>query len=109
MRRLVDGAPEQIRSLFERCLQEGIQLTQFKDAATIVMRKPGKKDYSNAKAYRSIALLDTLSKILKFIIFERLRNVVEACGSISDTQMKARKHRSTDTALQLITEKIHTV
>jgi len=109
MRRLVDGAPEQIRSLFERCLQEGIQPTQFKSAATIVMRKPGKKDYSNAKAYRPIALLDTLGKILEFIVSERLRNAVEACGSIPDTQMGARKHRSTDTTLQLITEKIHTV
>ncbi len=73
------------------------------------MWKSDKKNYSNAKTYKSIALLDTLSKILKFIIFEHLRNVVEACDSISNTQMKTRKHRSTDTTLQLITEKIHIV
>jgi len=109
MRRLVDDASEQIRSLFKRCLQKRIQSTQFKSAITIVTRKSGKKDYFNAKTYRSIALLDTLSKILKFIVFERLRNVVEACDSILNIQMRARKHRSTDTTLQLITEKIHTV
>jgi len=109
MRRLVDDASEQIRSLFERCLQKRIQSTQFKSAVTIVTRKSDKKDYFNAKTYRSIALLDTLNKILKFIVFERLQNVVEACDSISNTQMRACKHRSTDTTLQLITEKIHTV
>ncbi len=73
------------------------------------MQKSGKKDYFNAKIYKSIVLLNTLSKILKFIIFEHLRNVVEAYDSISNTQMRACKHRSTNTTLQLIIEKIHTV
>ncbi len=73
------------------------------------MQKSDKKNYFNAKIYKSIALLDTLSKILKFIIFEHLRNIIEACNSILNTQMRAHKHRSTDTTLQLITEKIHIV
>jgi len=54
-------------------------------------------------------LLNTLSKILKFIVFKHLWNVVEACNSISNIQMKVCKHRSIDTTLQLIIEKIHTV
>ena len=37
MRKLVDDTLEQIRSLFERCLQKRIQSTQFKSAITIVM------------------------------------------------------------------------
>ena len=109
MRRLIDNTSEQIRSLFERCLQKKIQSTQFKSAVTIVMQKSDKKDYFNVKIYRSIVLLDTLSKILKFIVFERLQNVVEACNSILNIQMRVCKHRSTDTTLQLITEKIYIV
>ncbi len=54
-------------------------------------------------------LLNTLSKILKFIVFKHLQNVVKACNLILNIQMKACKHKSTDTTLQLITEKIHTV
>ncbi len=50
-----------------------------------------------------------LSKILKFIIFEHLQNIVEACDLILNIQIRARKHRSTNTTLQLIIEKIHTV
>jgi len=109
MRRLIDDTSEQIRSLFERCLQKKIQSTQFKSIVTIVMQKSGKKDYFNAKTYRLIVLLNTLSKVLKFIIFERLQNVVKTCDLISNTQMRAHKHKSTNTTLQLITEKIHTV
>ncbi len=73
------------------------------------MWKSDKKDYFNAKIYKSIVLLNTLSKILKFIIFKRLQNVVEACNSILNIQMRVCKHKSTDTTLQLIIEKIHTV
>jgi len=54
-------------------------------------------------------LLNILSKILKFIVFEHLQNVIKACNSILNIQMKVCKHRSTNTTLQLITEKIHIV
>ncbi len=64
------------------------------------MWKSDKKNYFNAKIYKSIVLLDTLSKILKFIIFERLQNII---------QMRIYKQKLTDTTLQLITEKIHIV
>ncbi len=74
-----------------------------------MIQKSDKKDYFNAKIYKSIMLLDTLSKILKFIIFEHLQNVVKVCNSILNIQMKVYKHRSTDTTLQLITEKIYIV
>ncbi len=76
---------------------------------TIVMQKSDKKNYFNAKIYKSIVLLNTLSKILKFIIFEHLQNVIEMCNLILNIQMRACKHKSTDTTLQLITEKIHTI
>ncbi len=109
MRRLVNDASKQIRSLFEKCLQKKIQSTQFKSAITIVMQKSDKKNYFNVKTYKSIVLLDTLSKILKFIIFKHLWNIIEVCNSILNIQMRVHKHRSTDTTLQLITEKIHII
>ncbi len=109
MRRLVNDTSEQIYFLFERCLQKRIQSTQFKSAVTIMMWKSGKKNYFNAKIYKSIALLNTLSKILKFIVFEHLWNVVEVCDSILNIQMRVCKHRSTNMTLQLITKKIYTV
>ncbi len=73
------------------------------------MQKSDKKDYFNAKTYKSIVLLNTLSKILKFIVFKCLWNVVEACNSISNTQIRIFKHKLINTTLQLIIKKIHTV
>ena len=109
MCRLVNDMSEQICFLFERCLQKRIQLTQFKSAVTIVMQKSDKKDYFNAKIYKSIVLFNTLSKVLKFIVFKHLWNIVKACNLILNIQMKACKHRSTNTTLQLIIKKIHIV
>ena len=73
------------------------------------MYKSDKKNYFNAKIYKSIVLLNTLSKILKFIIFEHLQNIMKACNLILNIQMKAHKHRLIDTTLQLIIEKIYIV
>ncbi len=109
MHRLVDNTSEQIHSLFERCLQKRIQSTQFKSVITIMMQKSSKKDYFNAKIYKLIVLFNTLSKILKFIVFKRLQNVIKACDLILNIQMRACKHRSINTTLQLITEKIYTM
>jgi len=54
-------------------------------------------------------LFNTLSKVLKFIIFKHLWNIIKMCNLISNIQMKICKHRSIDMILQLITEKIHIV
>ena len=48
------------------------------------MRKPGKKDYSIPSAFRLIALLDTLGKILESIVSERIRYAVEKYKTLPD-------------------------
>jgi len=84
IRKFVNNALKQICFLFKRYLQEEIQSTQFKSATTIILRKLNKKDYFNARAYKLIALLNTLNKILKFIISKRLRSVIEVYNTILD-------------------------
>lgn len=74
-----------------------------------MLRKPGKKDYSEFLSFRPIALLDTLDKMLESIISKRLRYVVETHSTLPDTQIEARRQRSVDTALQLITKKVYTI
>ncbi len=109
MRKLVDDTSKQIRSLFKRCLQKKIQSTQFKSVITIIMQKSNKKNYFNAKIYKSIVLFNILSKILKFIIFKCLQNIVKACNLILNIQMKTCKHKLINTTLQLIIKKIYIV
>ncbi len=82
IRRLVDSILEQIYFLFKRYFQKSIQSAQFKNAITIVLRKSDKKNYLSAKIYKSIALLDILSKILKSIVSKYLRYVVETTNTL---------------------------
>ena len=74
---------EQIRSLFKRCLRDEIQSIYFKRIVIILLRKSNNKDYTRSKLYKSITLLNTLSKILKIIILEYIRYVVVTYAILS--------------------------
>jgi hypothetical protein len=45
-----------------------------------MLKKPGKKDYSDPSAYRPITLLNTLGKTLEAVIASRIRETAEAYG-----------------------------
>ena len=74
-----------------------------------MLRKPRKKDYTLAESDRPIALLNTLGKALEIIIARRLSELVEAANLLPPQQMGARKGRSTETALEMLVESVHTV
>ena len=59
------------------------------------------------KAYRPIALLNTISKIMDAVIAKRLSYLVETHHVLPLTHMGGRKHRSTEHALHAITAKIN--
>ena len=81
----------------------------FKKAHVIVLRKLNKEDYAQSKAYRLIALLNTLDKTLESIIAVRISYLTEFNVLLSKEQMKERQARSTKSALELLTKQIHTV
>ena len=75
---------------------------------TVVLRKEGKADYSLPGSYRPIALENTLSKILERIIAERMADTAEEHTLLPQSQMGARKNRSTLLALTLLASTIKT-
>src|SRR5699024_4252327 len=79
----------------------------FKVAETVSLRIPGKEDYTEAKSYRPVALLNTLGKILEKIIARRLSELVERFSLLPETHMGGRKGVSTDHALHWLLEKIN--
>ena len=95
--------------LFSACVQAGYHPSTFKASITCVLRKPQKKDYSQPKAYRPIALLNTVGKVLEKILAQRLTSAAEKNRLLPDTQMGARAGRSTISAMELIVEQIHTL
>lgn len=59
LRVVYTGLREQIRCLFQACIKLGYHPRPFKEANTIILKKPQKTDYADPKSYRPIALLDT--------------------------------------------------
>lgn len=72
-------------------------------------RKPQKDDYTKLKAYRPIALLNTLGKLLEKVAAEKITKAAEEYRILPETQMGGRRHRSTLTAMELITEQVKSV
>ena len=70
--------------LFQACLDVGYHPRRFKEAKTIILKKPAKPDYSEVKAYRPIALLYTLKKALKIVIAKILSDYAEDHGLLPD-------------------------
>lgn len=73
--------------IFNACLDLGHCPKHFKSSITVVLRKPGKEDYSQAKAYRPVALLNTIGKIFDLIIARRISYAAETHGLLPQTHL----------------------
>ena len=49
-----------------------------------MLRKSGKKNYIKSLSYKSIALLNTLNKMLKSIMLKRFQYIIEALNMFSN-------------------------
>lgn len=109
LRTIIRPMGDSLTRLFQACLNNGYHPKHFKKANTIILKKPNKSDYAEPKAYRPIALLDTLGKAFETVISRRFTRIAEEYGLLPPQQMGARKNRSVGTALESLTESIHTV
>jgi hypothetical protein len=97
-----------VLALFCALLEEGLLPSQWRHAKIIPLKKPGKEDYTIAKAWRPISLLATLGKVLESVIAERISHAVETYGLLPTNHFGARKQRSAEQALILLQEQIYT-
>ena len=95
--------------LFQACIDQAYHPRAFKTANTITLRKIDKDDYTAPNAYFPIALLNTLGKVMESIMSKKITHLAETHRLLPDSRMGARRGRSTETALELLTEQIHTV
>ena len=93
--------------LFNSCLQQGYFPAYFKESITVVLRKPGKDDYTQPKSYRPIALLNTLGKALEAILANRLTYLADTYHLLPSRHTGGRKLTSTDHAIHLLLQSIH--
>ena len=96
-----------LTSVFNQSLNLGHCPAHFRCSTTVVLRKPGKDDYTVPKAYRPIALLNTIGKIMDAVLARRLSYLVETENVLPNSHMGGRKKRSTEHGLHAIIEKIY--
>ncbi|KAG7145205.1 RNA-directed DNA polymerase mobile element jockey like protein [Verticillium longisporum] len=95
-----------VLKLFRKTVEEGALPNQWRHAKIVPLKKPGKGDYTIAKAWRPISLLSTLGKVLEAVIAERISYAVEEFGLLPSNHFGARKRRSAEQALMLLQEHI---
>jgi hypothetical protein len=84
-----------IRDLYNACLTFGCFPTAFKRSVTVVLPKPNKNDYSHAKSYRPIVLLNCLGKLLEKVIASQMQFDAQVCGLTDELQFGGLMLRST--------------
>jgi hypothetical protein len=93
--------------LYQSLLKTGHIPSEWKTDKIIVLRKPGKADYTKPKAFRPISLISTISKGLESVIARRLSYITERYKLLPENHFGARPNRSAEQALNLVIERIH--
>ena len=92
--------------IFRAILRLEIYPEQWKESTTVVLRKPGKSNYSLPKAYRPIALVKTMPKILAGIAAEDIARYLELEHLLPDTHFGGRAGMKTTDAVHVLEDKI---
>ena len=66
-----------LQILMQASLRLGYFPKSFKQTTTVILRKPNRPDYTKVKAYRPIALENTLGKIMESIVAEIISYLTE--------------------------------
>lgn len=97
---------EYLLFIFRALLKLGVYTDSWREWITIVLRKPGKPRYDIPKAYRPIALLNTLAKLFTSILAEDLTHMCEKHQLIPLTHFGGRPGRATTDSMHLIVNRI---
>ena len=84
-----------IISIANTCIELGYWPSHFKRSTMIVIPKPNKKSYDLPKAFRPIVLLNTVGKLIKKVIGERLQFNTASNEFIHPSQLGGLKFKST--------------
>ena len=96
-----------LQRIFNVSLNQEYCSKHFRKSITIALRKSQKKFYSLVSSYRSIVLLNIISKIMKFILIRRINFLAKNYNLLSRTHFDVRKEVFTKHALHYMIERIH--
>ena len=71
-----------------------------------MLRKPGKARYDVPKAYRPIALMNTISKLLSAIVVEDMSHMCDKHCLLPDTHFGGRPGKNTSDTMQYLVNRV---
>jgi len=92
--------------IYDTMFERKLMFKPWKTFITVVLRKPGKPRYDAPKAYRPIALLNTLWKVLTAIVVGQLTFVTEKHQLLLANHFGGRPGRTTTDAMHLLANTI---
>jgi len=84
-----------IINIADVCISLSYWPNYFKVSTTVIIPKPNKSSYDSLKVFRPIVLLNTLGKLIKKVIAERLQFIVVSNNFIHPSQLRGLKSKST--------------
>ncbi|KAF8652841.1 hypothetical protein AX14_008332 [Amanita brunnescens Koide BX004] len=99
----IENVDRSICLIFNNICSSGVWPRWFKESISVIIPKPKKTNYTLPKAYRPIALLNTLSKLLTKVIANRLQFDAAAHSLLHHGQCGGvQKHATIDAGLALL-------
>jgi ribonuclease HI/endonuclease/exonuclease/phosphatase family metal-dependent hydrolase len=92
--------------IYQAILDLDLYYDPWKVFTTVVLRKPNKPSYVIPKAYRPIALLSSMAKVLTSLVAEIISNLVETHQLLPKNHFGGRPGRTTTDAIHYLVHKI---
>jgi exonuclease III len=92
--------------IYRAIIKLGVYYDPWRDFVTVVLRKPGKPNYETPKAYRPIALLSTLAKVLTAIVAEDMSRLAELHQLLPKNHFGGRPGHSTTDAVHYLVQRV---
>jgi len=93
---------DRLYPLYVAMLDKNLQYSPWKTFTTVVLRKPGKPHYDILKAYRPIALLNTMWKVLTAIVADQITFLTEKHQLLPKNHFGGRPGRTTTDAMLVL-------
>jgi len=101
-----DKIVDSLLYIYQAMLEDGIMYKPWKEFTTVVLRKPGKSSYSTPKAFRPIALLNTMWKVITVIVANHITYYMEKHQLLPANHFGGRPRCTTSDAIHVLTNEI---
>jgi ribonuclease HI/exonuclease III len=106
LQKCADLITDYLLHIYRAVVKLGKYHASWRDFVTVVLRKPGKPNYETPKAYRPIALLSTIAKVLTAIVAEDISRLAEQHQLLPKNHFGGRPGRSTTDAIHYTIQRI---